>query len=160
MGLLGAVCQWKYRVVIKQGSYITSISSCFQLNSSWICLTSGLWNGTRYEMHTSPDTSVKFPSFNPSVTSPAKCSYCFFLSALASASTPYILSLFLNFSLHKHFIRTIPWKLWYFFPSSLSFFLAVSSCLDQSLSVCQATSLVFKPKPPYSALFYPEHPAY
>lgn len=139
MGLLGAVCQWKYRVVIKQGSYITSISSCFQLHSSWICLTSGLWNGTRYEMHTSPDTSVKFPSFNPSVTSPAKCSCCFFLSALASASTPYILSLFLNFSLHKHFIRTIPWKLWYFFlHCCLSFWL----CHLAWTSLCQSAKLL------------------
>lgn len=138
MGLLDPVCHWKHRVVIKQGSYVISISSRFQLNSSWICLTSGLWNGTRYEMRTSPDASVKFLSFSSSVTSPAKCSCCFFLSAFALALTPYLLSLLLMKCLYRKKLRTISWKLWPFFLHHCQSFW-LSFCMDQSLSVCQTT---------------------
>lgn len=85
VGLLGPVCPTKDGVLIKWWSWVISISSWFQLNSSWICLTSGLWNGMRYKMQTSLNTTEKIHSFTPSATSSVKSSCCFSLSALASA---------------------------------------------------------------------------
>lgn len=77
--LLGPVCPTKDRVLIKWWSWVISISSCFQLNSSWICLTSGLWNVMRYRVQTSLNTTKKIYSFTPSATSPVKFSCCFSL---------------------------------------------------------------------------------